>query len=169
MITTTQTETSNLKADYNFGYIWLISIVAALGGLLFGYDWAVIGGAKPFFERYFHLADAAQSGWANSCALIGCLVGTLVAGARAINSGVERGAQRQIDVIGAIQKRRRGVCRQYLEVSFVALCSQSWSAARRIIATAANHLGAFGAGPPSGVSLPTAYALAAVFLEELQK
>jgi len=82
MIATTSTEPSNLKADYNFGYIWLISVVAALGGLLFGWDWVVIGGAKPFFERYFHIADNAQlSGWANSCALIGCLVGALVAGA----------------------------------------------------------------------------------------
>jgi MFS family permease len=82
MITSTPTGTSNLKADYNFGYIWLISVVAALGGLLFGWDWVVIGGAKPFFERYFHIADNAQlSGWANSCALIGCLIGALVAGA----------------------------------------------------------------------------------------
>jgi sugar porter (SP) family MFS transporter len=59
----------------------MISLVAAMGGLLFGYDWVVIGGAKPFFERYFHLADATSSGWANSCALLGCLVGALVAGA----------------------------------------------------------------------------------------
>ena len=43
----------------NTGYIWFISLVAALGGLLFGYDWVVIGGAKPFFERYFHLTDPA--------------------------------------------------------------------------------------------------------------
>ncbi|MFB3905830.1 MAG: sugar porter family MFS transporter [Acidobacteriota bacterium] len=61
-------------------YIWTISLVAALGGLLFGYDWVVIGGAKPFFERYFHLTDAAARGWANSCALIGCLFGALLAG-----------------------------------------------------------------------------------------
>ncbi|HEU5395629.1 MAG TPA: sugar porter family MFS transporter [Verrucomicrobiae bacterium] len=82
MITATQPSAGTLKAQYNFGYIWLISIVAALGGLLFGYDWVVIGGAKPFFERYFQIADNAQlSGWANSCALIGCLVGALVAGA----------------------------------------------------------------------------------------
>ncbi|MGA2541899.1 MAG: sugar porter family MFS transporter [Verrucomicrobiota bacterium] len=74
-------DASDLKAEYRFGYIWLISVVAALGGLLFGYDWVVIGGAKPFFERYFHLAKAAQSGWVNSCALLGCLAGALVAGA----------------------------------------------------------------------------------------
>jgi sugar porter (SP) family MFS transporter len=80
MIVATQTASSDLEARYNFGYIWLISIVAALGGLLFGYDWVVVGGAKPFFEKYFHLTTAAQSGWANSCALIGCLVGALAAG-----------------------------------------------------------------------------------------
>ncbi len=82
MITTNPSAASNLKAELNLGYIWLISVVAALGGLLFGWDWVVIGGAKPFFERYFHIADNAQlSGWANSCALIGCLIGALVAGA----------------------------------------------------------------------------------------
>ena len=37
---------------YNAGYVWVISSVAALGGLLFGYDWVVIGGAKPFYENY---------------------------------------------------------------------------------------------------------------------
>ncbi|HEV2328406.1 MAG TPA: sugar porter family MFS transporter [Verrucomicrobiae bacterium] len=90
MITTTQTQTSDLKAEYNFGYIWLISIVAALGGLLFGYDWVVIGGAKQFFESFFHITTAAQSGWANSCALIGCLVGALVAGGLSDKFGRKR-------------------------------------------------------------------------------
>jgi sugar porter (SP) family MFS transporter len=75
-----KTESSGLKADYNLGYVWLISIVAAMGGLLFGWDWVVIGGAKPFFQRYFELTSEAQIGWANSCALIGCLAGALVAG-----------------------------------------------------------------------------------------
>ena len=41
----------------------------------------MIGGAKPFFQRYFQLTDPAMIGWANSCALIGCLVGALIAGA----------------------------------------------------------------------------------------
>ncbi len=58
----------------------MVSVTAALGGLLFGYDWVVIGGAKPFFERFFGLTDAATKGWANSCALIGCLFGALIAG-----------------------------------------------------------------------------------------
>jgi sugar porter (SP) family MFS transporter len=65
----------------NYPYIVFTSLVAALGGLLFGWDWVVIGGAKPFFEQYFHIADnPSLSGWANSCALVGCLVGALVAG-----------------------------------------------------------------------------------------
>jgi MFS transporter, SP family, xylose:H+ symportor len=51
-----------------------------LGGLLFGYDWVVIGGAKPFYESYFQLNSAAQVGWANSCALIGCLAGSIISG-----------------------------------------------------------------------------------------
>src|SRR5512141_1837565 len=81
MITTTKTQTSDLKANYNLGYVWLISSVAAMGGLLFGWDWVVVGGAKPFFQRYFQLTSEAQIGWANSCALIGCLAGALMAGA----------------------------------------------------------------------------------------
>ena len=81
MITTTSTESSQLKAELNLGYVWLISSVAAMGGLLFGWDWVVIGGAKPFFQRYFDLTSEAQIGWANSCALIGCLFGALMAGA----------------------------------------------------------------------------------------
>ncbi|RXS94621.1 MFS transporter [Silvibacterium dinghuense] len=62
------------------GYAWRIAIVAALGGLLFGYDWVVIGGARHFFEVYFHLGSAAAIGWANSCALVGCFFGSLIAG-----------------------------------------------------------------------------------------
>jgi sugar porter (SP) family MFS transporter len=90
MITATKAESSDLKANYNLGYVWLISIVAAMGGLLFGWDWVVIGGAKPFFQRYFQLTSEAQIGWANSCALIGCLVGALVAGALSDRFGRKR-------------------------------------------------------------------------------
>ncbi len=62
-------------------YIWTIASIAALGGLLFGYDWVVIGGAKPFYEAHFHLESDRLIGWANSCALLGCLVGSFLAGA----------------------------------------------------------------------------------------
>ena len=68
------------EGDLRIRYIWMIAVVAAMGGLLFGYDWVVIGGAKPFYESYFHLGSAAKIGWANSCALLGCFVGSLVAG-----------------------------------------------------------------------------------------
>src|SRR5512136_588225 len=70
-----------LGARYNLRFIWMICLVAAMGGLLFGYDWVVIGGAKPFFEKYFQLNNGALSGWANGCALLGCLLGSLVSGA----------------------------------------------------------------------------------------
>ena len=62
------------------GYIWLTAACGALGGLLFGYDWVVIGGAKPFYEIYFRLSSTQLQGWAMSCALIGCLVGAVAAG-----------------------------------------------------------------------------------------
>ncbi len=81
----------DLKAEFSSAYVWLISLVAALGGLLFGYDWVVIGGAKPFFERYFHIQDnVALSGWANSCALVGCLFGAAIAGALSDRLGRKR-------------------------------------------------------------------------------
>src|ERR1700728_3244223 len=90
MIAATQVQVSKLKADYNLGYVWLISVVAAMGGLLFGWDWVVIGGAQPFFQRYFQLTTEAQIGWANSCALIGCLIGALAAGALSDKFGRKR-------------------------------------------------------------------------------
>ena len=65
---------------YNASYVWMISSIAALGGLLFGYDWVVIGGAKPFYEKYFHLVDPNAQGWAMSCALIGSLIGASISG-----------------------------------------------------------------------------------------
>ncbi|NLS53450.1 sugar porter family MFS transporter [Hafnia alvei] len=64
----------------NMSYVWMICLVAACGGLLFGYDWVVIGGAKPFYEAYFGITDPAQSGWAMSSALAGCVFGALISG-----------------------------------------------------------------------------------------
>lgn len=56
-------------------------MVSAMGGLLFGYDWVVIGGAKPFYERFFELTNSPYlQGWAMSSALIGCLVGAMLSG-----------------------------------------------------------------------------------------
>ena len=75
------------QGPYNARYVWLLAMVAALGGLLFGYDFVVIGGAKPFYEKFFQLSSAREIGWANSCALLGCLLGSLVAGAAADRFG----------------------------------------------------------------------------------
>jgi MFS transporter, SP family, xylose:H+ symportor len=75
---------------FDTAYIYAISAVAALGGLLFGYDWVVIGGAKPFYEKFFHLTDPSQQGWAMSCALVGCLLGALVSGSLGDRFGRKR-------------------------------------------------------------------------------
>lgn len=65
---------------YNRAFVWAICSVAALGGLLFGYDWVVISGADIFYEKYFGLTSSFQIGWAKGCALVGCLLGAMVSG-----------------------------------------------------------------------------------------
>ncbi len=62
------------------GAVWMSAMVAALGGVLFGYDWVVIGGAKPFYEAAFGLTAPTDQAWAVSCALIGCLAGAIASG-----------------------------------------------------------------------------------------
>ena len=62
-------------------YLLLISIVSAMGGLLFGYDFVVIGGAKPFYEVFFGLTGSpVMQGWVMGSAILGCLLGVMVAG-----------------------------------------------------------------------------------------
>jgi SP family xylose:H+ symportor-like MFS transporter len=56
-----------------------ITLVAALGGLLFGYDTGVISGSQLYFSEYFNF-NAEQKGDAVSSALYGCLIGALVGG-----------------------------------------------------------------------------------------
>ena len=70
-------EENNGKVDFKF--IIIVTLVAALGGLLFGYDTAVISGAIGSLETFFNLT-AAQKGWAASSALVGCIGGAAVAG-----------------------------------------------------------------------------------------
>ncbi len=66
---------------YNYRLVYFICMVSALGGLLFGYDWVVIGGAKPFYELYFGISDnPAMQGWAMSSAILGCLADAVSAG-----------------------------------------------------------------------------------------
>jgi sugar porter (SP) family MFS transporter len=67
--------------NINSGYVIFLALVSAMGGLLFGYDWVVIGGAKPFYERYFDIASSATlQGFAMSSALFGCIIGSAVSG-----------------------------------------------------------------------------------------
>lgn len=70
------------------GFLYFICAVSAMGGLLFGYDWVVIGGAKPFYELYFGISHSPlMQGVAMTTALVGCLVGAMVAGAAADRYG----------------------------------------------------------------------------------
>ena len=64
----------------NNRYLWCVALVSALGGFLFGYDWVVIGGAKPFYEAYFGIVQPSREAWAMSCALVGCLIGAVSSG-----------------------------------------------------------------------------------------
>lgn len=69
-------------------FIYFICMVSAMGGLLFGYDWVVIGGAKPFYELFFNISSSpVMQGVAMSTALVGCLIGAMVAGALADKYG----------------------------------------------------------------------------------
>lgn len=66
---------------FNQIFIYFICLVSAMGGLLFGYDWVVIGGAKPFYEVYFNIAgNEGMQALAMSIALLGCLLGATMAG-----------------------------------------------------------------------------------------
>ncbi len=65
----------------NNAYLLLISLVSAIGGLLFGYDWVVIGGAKPFYEVFFGIENApGMQGWVMGSAILGCLLGVMISG-----------------------------------------------------------------------------------------
>ncbi len=63
----------------NKSYLYLITAVSALGGLLFGYDTGVINGSQYYFSQYFDL-DAGMKGWVVGSALIGCFLGAIIAG-----------------------------------------------------------------------------------------
>ena len=79
------------KTKFNKQFILGITLVSAMGGLLFGYDWVVIGGAKPFYERFFDITNSPYlQGWAMSSALIGCLVGAMASGYLADRFGRKR-------------------------------------------------------------------------------
>ena len=68
-----------MKAQINLRYVVFLAMTAALGGLLFGFDIAIITGAGPFLIHHFHLSDLSL-GWAFSSLLFGCILGSAFAG-----------------------------------------------------------------------------------------
>lgn len=78
----------NEKIKINGSYLFFVSLISAFGGLLFGYDWVVIGGAKPFYEAYFAVTgNPLLQGWMMSSALAGCVLGVFVSGGMADRYG----------------------------------------------------------------------------------
>lgn len=84
-------DASHAHTRYNMRFLWLACVVAAMGGLLFGYDWVVIGGAKLFYEPFFGIySKPLLQGLAMSSALVGCLCGALISGALSDRFGRKR-------------------------------------------------------------------------------
>lgn len=77
MAINTSTDTEGKQVSLKF--VTLVSIVSALGGLLFGFDTAVVSGAIGFMEHHFQLNDF-EVGWAVSSLIIGCIVGAGLSG-----------------------------------------------------------------------------------------
>lgn len=68
-----------VRSSYNFGFIVLISLISALGGYLFGFDFAVISGALPFLKTQFGL-NAYWEGFTTGSLALGCIAGCILAG-----------------------------------------------------------------------------------------
>ena len=66
-------------SSFNYRYLALITLVAAVGGFLFGYDTAVINGANQYLKAHFKL-DSLQEGMAGASAIFGCIPGAMFAG-----------------------------------------------------------------------------------------
>lgn len=74
-----RTEISKTNEQVSMKFVTLVSMVSALGGLLFGFDTAVVSGAIGFMEEHFDLTKL-QVGWAVSSLIIGCIVGAAMSG-----------------------------------------------------------------------------------------
>lgn len=77
-------------SSFNGAYILGISFISALGGYLFGFDFAVIAGALPFLQQQFGL-DAYWEGFATGSLALGAIVGCIVAGTMADKYGRRKG------------------------------------------------------------------------------
>jgi MFS transporter, SP family, arabinose:H+ symporter len=80
---------SGLQMRTNMAYTVWISLVAALGAVMFGFDIAIISGAVPFVQEHFALNEL-QLGWGVSSLIIGCMAGALFAGRTADAFGRKR-------------------------------------------------------------------------------
>lgn len=78
-----------MRSDFNFSYLVFLSIVAAIGGFLFGYDTAVISGTIAHVTQLFQL-DTLQQGWYVGCALVGSIAGVLGSGVLSDTFGRKR-------------------------------------------------------------------------------
>jgi sugar porter (SP) family MFS transporter len=81
---------SNQNANFNSSYIIGISFISALGGYLFGFDFAVISGALPFLQKQFGL-DAYWEGLATGSLALGAIIGCIIAGSVAEKYGRKYG------------------------------------------------------------------------------
>ncbi len=70
-------------------YLYFISLVATIGGLMFGFDVGIISGAIPFIQPYFGW-DELQLGWGVSSILVGCIIGAFGTGALTERYGRKR-------------------------------------------------------------------------------
>ncbi|MGE9314060.1 sugar porter family MFS transporter [Niabella sp. CJ426] len=78
------------QQKFNNGYVIGISFISALGGYLFGFDFAVIAGALPFLKEQFHF-DEVQEGVATATLAIGCIAGCIIAGSLSDRYGRKKG------------------------------------------------------------------------------
>ena len=79
IISTATHEDNNLTYFHNPNFVYLISAIAALGGLLFGFDLVIISGTVPFFTKFFNLSEGL-TGWAVGCINIGAALGAVISG-----------------------------------------------------------------------------------------
>lgn len=78
ILTDTTGPTPEIPA-FHKGYIFLISLVTALGGLLFGFDLAIVSGTVRYFSDHFNLS-AVETGWAVGCINLGAILGAIISG-----------------------------------------------------------------------------------------
>jgi SP family arabinose:H+ symporter-like MFS transporter len=93
--------------EINRSYVFFLGATAALGGLLFGFDIAIITGAGPFLAEHFHLGEFAL-GWAFSSLLFGCVIGSACAG-RLTDSFGRRGILLWVAVLFAVTSLSTGL------------------------------------------------------------